>query len=203
MIQPSGTSPPASPLRRIRGHEPPAKSAHPTSSRKSSSATNRPAISPQRIDCGLRKTFPSGRKGSACRPPFSRSVSRQQNKQGDADRQSQNSGINPKPVPRQPMLDQRPDSELPQRASGHPEHLRRADKRGGARRRKISRDQIHRAHQRKNTAGALQQPSGPGCKLLPAPKSKPPTPTNAAPIGITFFAPNRSIAAPATRLKGE
>ena len=39
--------------------------------------------------------------------------------------------------------------------------------------------------------------------LLPVPKSSAPTPTVAAPMGITRRGPTRSIATPAIRLNGE
>ena len=38
---------------------------------------------------------------------------------------------------------------------------------------------------------------------LPVPNISAPTPTSAAPIGMMRLAPNRSMAAPATRLNGE
>ena len=63
------------------------------------------------------------------------------------------------PVPRRARRDDRADDELPGRAAGHAEHLRRADQRRRARRGEVGGGDVDGADEREHAAGALKKAS--------------------------------------------
>ena len=121
---------------------------------------NSPEIKPHRMDCGFAKTVFS--ETSSCRHPPDAggcdcgSLGRN-SKQADADRQSDDAGVDPELAPGKSVLDERPDEKLPGRPARHAEHLRGADERRGHRGREIFGDEIHGADEREHAAGTLQE----------------------------------------------